>query len=322
MKLIRTFLLLVHLAVMVLLFGVYLNKIVPPSRLAFPDLLALAFPALLAVHAMLTLFWIASWRKRAFVFLLLTFFLYHPIIRWINFNRQESGILKVITFNVKNGHRGMDKIQKFFRENRDADVIMLQESSRIALPNQDSVKSPVISLTTRHKIIRHGNLITSGSNGRSFYADIDINGKTIRFVNVYLEPFYIEKDMVKPSESTHINESKARALVHKLVPTFKIHQQQVEEIRNIVRQSPYPVILGGDFNSVPSSWEYDHLGEGLEDAFMKAGSGIATSFHDFKIPIRIDYLFNSKEMEATKYTVDRSRKISDHYPVFAEFKIP
>ena len=54
---------------------------------------------------------------------------------------------------------------------------------------------------------------------------------------------------------------------------------------------------------------------------MKAGSGIASSFHDFKIPIRIDYLFNSKEMEATKYTVDRSRKISDHYPVFAEFKI-
>ena len=321
MKLIRTFLLLIHLAVLTLLFGVYLNEFVPPKVLVVPDLLSLAFPALLCVHVLLTLFWIISWRKRAFVFLLLTFFIYTPIVRWVTINKQENGTIKVITFNVKNGHEGTDKVQRFFEENKDADVIMLQESSRVSLPKQDSVKSPIISLTTRHKIVRHGNLMTSGKNGRSFYADIKIHGKIIRFVNVYLESFYIEKEMVKPSDNADINENKARALVHKLIPTFKIHQEQVKEIQNIILQSPYPVILGGDFNSAPSSWEYYHLSKGLDDAFVKAGNGSATSFHDFKIPIRIDYLFSSKELRATKYTVDRSKKISDHYPVFAEFKI-
>ncbi|MGS0748127.1 hypothetical protein [Halpernia sp. GG3] len=52
-----------------------------------------------------------------------------------------------------------------------------------------------------------------------------------------------------------------------------------------------------------------------------AGSGSATSFHDYKFPIRIDYIFTSKEIEPISYKVDRSARLSDHFPVIATFKL-
>ena len=54
---------------------------------------------------------------------------------------------------------------------------------------------------------------------------------------------------------------------------------------------------------------------------MEVGNGSGTSFHDYQFPIRIDYIFCSKSIKPVNYQVDRSVKISDHYPVIAEFKI-
>ena len=47
--------------------------------------------------------------------------------------------------------------------------------------------------------------------------------------------------------------------------------------------------------------------------------GSATSFHDYKFPIRIDYVFSSKSLKAANYFVNREIGYSDHYPVFADF---
>ena len=107
----------------------------------------------------------------------------------------------------------------------------------------------------------------------------------------------------------------------KLSPIFKVHQEEVATIRKAIDESPYPVMLVGDFNAVPNSYEYYHLGKGLTDAFVEVGRGSSTSFHDYKFPIRIDYIFTSKEIKPIRYRVDRSIKSSDHFPVIAEFKI-
>ena len=74
------------------------------------------------------------------------------------------------------------------------------------------------------------------------------------------------------------NEQKAKGIVKRLLPIFKGHQTQVELIRKGVDNSPYPVILAGDFNAVPNSYEYYHLGKDLQDAFVKVGNG-SMDFH-------------------------------------------
>ena len=70
---------------------------------------------------------------------------------------------------------------------------------------------------------------------------------------------------------------------------------------------------------MPSSYEYYQISESLTDAFVEAGNGSATSFHDYKFPIRIDYVFSSKSLKAVNYFVNREIGYSDHYPVFVDF---
>ena len=106
-----------------------------------------------------------------------------------------------------------------------------------------------------------------------------------------------------------------------MVPTFKNHQAEVQDLQNAVSASPYPVILAGDFNAVPNSYEYYHLLKNLKDVFVEVGRGSATSFHDYKFPIRIDHVFCSQSIQTVAYRVDRSAKLSDHFPVITEFYI-
>lgn len=116
------------------------------------------------------------------------------------------------------------------------------------------------------------------------------------------------------------NETNKLGLIFsRLIPTFRAHEDQIKKIRKAVDGSPYPVILAGDFNSVPNSYEYYNLGKNLEDAFVKAGNGISTSFHEYSFPLRIDYIFTSSSIIPVSYKVDHSVKLSDHYPVIAEF---
>ncbi|WP_260390396.1 endonuclease/exonuclease/phosphatase family protein [Riemerella anatipestifer] len=79
------------------------------------------------------------------------------------------------------------------------------------------------------------------------------------------------------------------------------------------------MILGGDFNAVPNSYEYYYLSQNMTDSFLEVGKGLGTTFHDYKFPIRIDYLFSTKEIKPVSLKTDRSRQLSDHYPIIGEF---
>lgn len=273
---------------------------------------------------MLCFFWIILWKKRALFFLAVTLMMMMPIRRWVNWSSKssEKPNLKVVTMNVKFCSFGKDEIDDYLKKT-DADIILTQEARRgFEVPGYKHRISDlqIVALNSKTEVIKQEKLATF-SNGNAFYADIKFEGKIIRIVNVYLNPFSFDKQMVKPVEDLQENKTKVKDIIRKLVPTFKIHQKEIIDIRKAIDNSPYPVILAGDFNSVPNSYEYYELGKGLSDAFVEVGRGSATSFHDYKFPIRIDYIFTSKEIKPISYRVDRSVKLSDHFPVIAEFKV-
>ena len=53
---------------------------------------------------------------------------------------------------------------------------------------------------------------------------------------------------------------------------------QADFIKDEINQSPFPVIVCGDFNDVPNSYAYETISEGLQDAFVKKGMGISQNF--------------------------------------------
>lgn len=319
MKIIRFLLLFIHLPVVLLLCLMLLIQWLPASLSTYPNLLSLAFPLLMFIHVFITLFWIFSWKKRAFFFLLISVLFFNATRRWINYSpAQPEGRLKVLTLNTKGGRLGAEPLKDYLQQHAGYDFVFLQEDQ--SEPFNNNVTYGITKLCTPHRILKHEAILNDNAeNASAFYADVDVEGKTIRVINVYLEPFRFEKSMVKPSRNSQVNEEKARNIVRRLIPTFKIHQKQVEKIRQCIQSSPYPVIVAGDFNSVPNSHEYFTVSSGLNDAFLDAGRGSATSFHDYKFPIRIDYIFASPLLKAKTYRVDRSAKISDHYPVTATF---
>ncbi|MCS3530292.1 endonuclease/exonuclease/phosphatase family protein [Chryseobacterium sp. JUb7] len=329
MKVLRLVFLIFHIGIFLLLLGMLMNAYVPPKIFPWFNLLSLGFPVLVIGYVLLTFFWIFSWKKRAFLFMFLGLIFIGPVKRWVNYSsdKKQSADLKIVSFNIKAGGFGVENIEKYINS-LNADVVLLQEYGGDKKYEFTGLKSgqetQLISIYSKYKIIDQKQLIDSNYEYNNAYAnqtDIEIKGKIYRFINVYLQPFKFEKSMVKLNGNSDADEEKLKNIVKRLIPTFKMHQEQVEKVRKGIDNSPYPVILVGDFNSVPNSYEYYHLSEGLKDAFVEVGKGSATSFHDYKFPIRIDYVFSSKTIEPISYKVDRSVKLSDHYPVISTFKL-
>lgn len=315
-------LLFIHIVVAVLLLCTLGNAWIPPNFLGALNLLSLGFPYLIIVYILLTLVWVIKRKKVAIAFALGALLFYNPVRRWVNFSPKTENLksirdIKVLTFNVKYGDFGWDKVKKYITD-QNADIILVQEKDTNRAIRKDMIKYPSVILKTKHTILRQESLIEDEARGNSFYADIDINGKIIRVVNVYLEPFRLHKSMLK-FDGFAKEGGKIATLLSHMTPTFKAHEDQIKKIRKVIDFSPYPVILAGDFNSVPNSYEYYNLGKDLQDAFLTVGNGASTSFHDYKVPLRIDYIFTSKSIIPLSYKVDQSVKLSDHYPVIAEF---
>jgi endonuclease/exonuclease/phosphatase family metal-dependent hydrolase len=90
-----------------------------------------------------------------------------------------------------------------------------------------------------------------------------------------------------------------------------------------------PVVLTGDFNTVPSSRTHAILAERLRDAREVAPKvdGPAETFHGFtgKADRRIDWIFVrglGAERYATLTDARKERYPSDHFPVLAEVTLP
>lgn len=330
MKIFRLILLILHVGVLFLLLGSLLNAYVPPKIFPWFGLLSLGFPILIVLYVILTIFWVLCWKKRAFIFMFVGLAFINPVKRWVNFSsekKETSSSIKMVSFNIKAGLMGKEEVLNYLKA-QNADIILLQEDGGIDYPNlkeyNRTKSNGFLTILTKYKLSNEKLIYSEDESVNlpsALQADIEIKGKTYRFVDIYLYPFQFEKEMVKLNGDSDANEEKVKGVVKKLIPTFKKHQDQVKKIRQVIENSSYPVIVAGDFNSVPNSYEYYHLSEGLDDAFVETGRGSATSFHDYKFPIRIDYVFYSKSLKAISYAVDRSVSISDHYPVISEFSV-
>ena len=59
----------------------------------------------------------------------------------------------------------------------------------------------------------------------------------------------------------------------KLNRAFSLRSKQAEAIAQHIENSPYPVIVCGDFNDTPVSYTYRMMKTGLKDAFRQSGFG-------------------------------------------------
>lgn len=270
----------------------------------------------------LTVFWLFVNYRKGFFFGIFFLIFIIPFKRYFNYNfsQKENHNLTVMSFNAANGSKGEQTVKRYIYE-KNPDILFFQESRFHKSENLKLVKLPynskcyLVQTYSKYPIIRQNAISDSYLfYGGSVSCDVKINGKVVRFINVYLETFRFR--------AKEPGLSKLNFYITRLSDSFKIHEIQLNAIEKAVKESPYPVILGGDFNATPHSFEYYKIQDILEDAQLKSGSGNALSFYNTPVPLRIDYIFSSENLKPVSYKVDHSVILSDHFPVIATFKIP
>lgn len=170
-------------------------------------------------------------------------------------------------------------------------------------------KFPLINKQSIH-YEAHGNL--------SNRCDMVIGTDTFRLINNHLESYRFthadigEKDSLRTYEGML---STIKRLMQKWQRAVPIRNAQAQVVRKEIDNSPYPVIVVGDFNSLEFSYAYWHISRGLHDAWRFVHPwrwGATCEKRGFGV--RIDYILCSEPIVPIRCTVQKTTG-SDHWPV-------
>lgn len=177
---------------------------------------------------------------------------------------------------------------------------------------------------SKHPIVGKGEVkFPMKTNNTCIYTDIDVNGKIIRVYNVHLQSVYLtRKDYAYiedfQSDRNKINQYANQRIIVKLRKAYQSRAEQVTLITEHIKDSPYPVLVCGDFNDTPVSFTYHAFAKNLYDTFQEKGWGMAPTYAGMIPLLRIDYMFHDDRLNALAYRTNR-QGYSDHYPVVAEY---
>ncbi len=324
-----------------------------PSTSGLLPVFGLFYPIIFIFNLLFAIFWILI--RSRFIFIPLVVFLFGLSNFSDNFqlsvpsrmSKADTLSTKVLTYNVqqfRNGKKNTDVGVKnrllSFIEDQHADIICLQEYQSTGKQLYESIKetrdrlrleayyyesyfNPKYDLLSglvifsKYKAVSSGKLKISGSRTFGIYTDLLINDDTVRVFNIHLASIKLEKadlGFVANPDQEKLKD-KSLAIYQKLNKAFLLRELQTKLLLEKVKNSPYPIILSGDFNDTPSSWVYHQLQDYLNDSFVEEGNGISITFAGPIPLLRIDYVLHSG-FETLDY--DRHRfSGSDHFPVTA-----
>jgi len=273
-------------------------------------------------------------------------------LQWFEKEIPEDEIdksIKVFSFNVQ-GFEQMNQKQPDgktlnifdFINEKDPDIICLQEfvynrwhkelnekriTARLKLTpyyhnelHHEDYGSGVATFS-KYPII-HKELIYSDNTANAcICSDLLIGADTVRVYNIHLKSVGFQNeekellDNVVKREYDRSDVRVAKTIIRQIRNSSFIRAQQVERLSSHIAQSPYPVIICGDFNDPPTSYSYRKVRGNRKDAFVEAGFGRSTTFDIGRIAsLRIDCILYSDDFKAYNYESPRVL-LSDHFPV-------
>lgn len=259
------------------------------------------------------------------------------------------GVLTIATYNVdafNHEHTGYScKEIASYMKNQKVDILCFQEfgindefgidSLCVALANwpyhyipssPEGMNLLQLAVFSRYPIKEENLIIYPDSKNCSLWCDIEINGKVLRLFNNHLQTTEVtqnkrklEKELRK--DDTQRAERAALTLMDGLHENFQKRAVQANLLNQLITASPYPTLVCGDFNSLPSSYVYHTVkGDKLQDGFKTSGHGYMYTFKYFKHMLRIDFILHSPELKSMDY-FSPDLSYSDHNPVVMRVKM-
>lgn len=249
--------------------------------------------------------------------------------------------LKVMTYNTQGMAVSKNMATKMamlrYINAQDADIVCLQEvlvyknENRLTLPKLREAMSQYPYTYYDFKLYNNkrqfGNVVFSryplvnkqtirfeSKSNISSQCDVVVGKDTIRLMINHLESFRLTKEDLSLDSLTS-NSWQESSLNRKLTTASRLRRTQVNALRKAIRQSPYPVIAVGDFNSLPISWVYWRMNLGMHDCWAESSIGqYGSTYTRGLLQARIDYIFTSRKIKPISCEIG-SATYSDHYPV-------
>lgn len=249
--------------------------------------------------------------------------------------------LKVMTYNTQGMAVSKNMATKMamlrYINAQDADIVCLQEvlvyknENRLTLPKLREAMSQYPYTYYDFKLYNNkrqfGNVVFSryplinkqtirfeSKSNISSQCDVVVGKDTIRLMINHLESFRLTKEDLSLDSLTS-NSWQESSLNRKLTTASRLRRTQVNALRKAIRQSPYPVIAVGDFNSLPISWVYWRMNLGMHDCWAESSIGqYGSTYTRGLLQARIDYIFTSRKIKPISCEIGHAT-YSDHYPV-------
>jgi endonuclease/exonuclease/phosphatase family metal-dependent hydrolase len=107
-------------------------------------------------------------------------------------------------------------------------------------------------------------------------------------------------------------------VIRKMKHAFQERASQAELVYQKINESPYPSIITGDFNDVPSSYTYRKITKGgWQDAFLQKGFGIGATYLGLNPTLRIDYILANPKWKIRAWE-QTDENLSDHQMIMAD----
>ena len=240
-------------------------------------------------------------------------------------NKTRSKILK----HLDNEQPDVVCFQEFYQQDRTKQFIT-KDSIKLILKSVDTHERMMqkkkgrqyvgVALFSKYPIIKKGTLNFEKINNHNYciYADIVKSKDTFRVYNIHLESIRFKKDdyeLFNPEDlASNEKHTKIYNLLNKVRNAYPKRAAQSEIITNHIKDSPYPIIVCGDFNDTPMSYTYNLFNSILCDAYRNTTKGVGSTYAG-SIPIgRIDYIFHSESLGSRNFQIQRD-KLSDHYAI-------
>lgn len=334
----------------------YLAVVISPETFALPAFFGLAYPYLLLINIILVIIWAMLLRFEAFISVIVIAIGINHFENYIKLSRpskDKSNTFKVLSYNVRlfnyfeNNH-GITSEKKIFEflKLQKPDIICIQEFFLRGKPKveeslmidalggkyyshlkvSESGKNRFYGIITlsRFPIINKGEIIHPGSSSLSIYTDILIQKDTIRIYNNHLQSFRLrrmERSFIEEMAASKDKETviEVKSLSVSLKKGFAKRALQAQVVKKHINQSPYPVLVVGDFNDTPVSYAYRKIRKGLNDSFVNSGFGAGFTYKGNYPANRIDYILYDNSFLNSYFEIIKVR-YSDHYPIVAYFK--
>ena len=313
----------------------YASVLISPEQLRFVGLIAFTIPLVVGLNLIVFIFSFLVGSKMKWVSgvcLLLSIPFWSAALQWDgNENLEQKGV-KLLSYNVKwfTNSRGNNygEVLKWIKE-QDADIMCFQEfyplkniAPRLSQNGKYNVATDKdrfsVSIYSKYPIVQQGLLFDATQLNNIRYADININGDTVRVYNVHLQSMGMD---TKRTRSVDEIESQMKPNLKKFINSHARRVEQMEVLQEHIKACPYPVMLAGDFNDIPFSYNYFQMRYLLNNAFEHAGKGFGFTFND-RIPfLRIDNQFVSEEWAIKAFKTFSEVNFSDHYPIIGIFEI-